>query len=110
MSSNKAYEKKEFLISMRKKTGPGLTNAPVWILQKAGKRIWNPKRKRHWKEADFGKLYEKLKKREKNAKQRGRGKVKRKVMLHKKSKKGKHTGRRVLKTRKQRKIRIKDGY
>jgi len=46
MAKNKDQEFKDFLISTRKKIRPGLTNAPVWVLQKAGKRIWNPKRKK----------------------------------------------------------------
>jgi len=59
MARNKDESFKEFIISARKKIGPGLTNAPVWILQKAGKRIWNKKAKRHWRRADIGKLYKK---------------------------------------------------
>lgn len=65
MAKNKDAEFKEFLISSRKKIRPGLTNAPVWVLQKAGKRIWNPKSKRTWKDVDLGKLYRKRKHREK---------------------------------------------
>ncbi|HZX34146.1 MAG TPA: hypothetical protein VFF09_02080 [archaeon] len=67
MSRNKDSDKKEFLISARKKIGPGVTNAPVWILQKAGKRIWNKKGKRHWRSTELGKLYRK--------KQREQGKI-----------------------------------
>ncbi|MFH1588030.1 MAG: hypothetical protein ABIA76_01690 [Candidatus Diapherotrites archaeon] len=59
MARNKTEEKKEFLIATRKKISPGVTNAPVWILQKAGKRIWNPKAKRHWRSTDLGKLFKK---------------------------------------------------
>ena len=107
MSSNKKYEKKEFLISIRKRVGPGLTNAPVWILQKAGKRIWNPKRKRTWGEADFGKTFEKQEKKKKKAKQKGRGKDKRKIPLKKKIHRGKKTAKRMLKRKKTRRERIK---
>lgn len=64
MASNKEQEFKEFLISSRKKIGPGLTNAPVWVLRKAGKRIWNPKQKRHWKNVDMGHLFRTKKKKE----------------------------------------------
>lgn len=64
MASNRDSEKKDFLIAARKKIGPGLTNAPVWIMQKAGKRIWNKKAKRHWKRADLGKLFKKSKRAE----------------------------------------------
>ena len=56
---NKTQEKKEFLISARKKIGPGVTNAPVWILQKAGKRIWNKKGHRHWRSTELGNLFKK---------------------------------------------------
>ena len=64
----KSQEEKEFLIATRKKIGPGSTNAPVWILRKAGKRIWNKKGKRHWRQTDFGRLFKK--------KQREQGKIK----------------------------------
>ena len=64
MSRNKEQEKKDFLISTRKKIGPGITNAPVWVLQKAGKRIWNKRQKRHWKRTDLGKEFEKQKKKQ----------------------------------------------
>ncbi|MFA4907758.1 MAG: hypothetical protein WC602_05800 [archaeon] len=57
MSSRKEPEFKEFLIATRKKIGPGMTNAPVWVLQKAGKRIWNKKQKRHWRKAELGKMF-----------------------------------------------------
>ena len=62
MSSRKDEDLKEFLISARKKIGPGLTNAPVWVLQKAGKRIWNPKRNRNWRETSLGAQFRKRKK------------------------------------------------
>ena len=70
MAKNKDSELKQFLVSSRKKIRPGLTNAPVWVLQKAGKRIWNPKSKRTWKNVDLGKLYRKRKHREKAATRR----------------------------------------
>jgi hypothetical protein len=63
MARNKEKEFKQFLISSRKSVGPGMTNAPVWVLQKAGKRIWNPKAKRSWKEVGFGGTYRKREKR-----------------------------------------------
>ena len=63
MARNKDKEFKDFLISRRRSTGPGLTNAPVWVLQKAGRRIWNPKGKRTWKDADFGHQFRTQKKR-----------------------------------------------
>ncbi|PIN85388.1 MAG: hypothetical protein COV47_02520 [Candidatus Diapherotrites archaeon CG11_big_fil_rev_8_21_14_0_20_37_9] len=55
----KTQEEKEFLISARKEIGPGVTNAPVWILQKAGKRIWNKKGHRHWRSTNLGLLFKK---------------------------------------------------
>lgn len=61
MSSRKEGELKDFLIAVRKKIGPGITNAPVWVMQKAGKRIWNARAKRHWRDTDFGKQFRKLK-------------------------------------------------
>ena len=68
MSSNKEKEKKDFLISTRKSVSAGATSVPVWILQKAGKRIWNPKQKRHWSMTSMGKDYRKRKKGEKRKK------------------------------------------
>ncbi len=61
MARHKEKAKKDFFISERKKIGPGLTNAPVWIVQKKGERIWNTKQKRQWKNVDLGKLYKKKK-------------------------------------------------
>lgn len=57
MSSRKEKEFKEFLIATRKKIGPGMTNAPVWVLRKAGKRIWNKKQKRQWRKVGMGKMF-----------------------------------------------------
>ena len=54
MASSKEQEEKDFLISKRKKIAAGLTSAPVWVMQKSNKRIWNPKGKRHWSQTDFG--------------------------------------------------------
>jgi hypothetical protein len=53
MARHKTEEFKNFQISERKKIGSGLTNAPVWIMQKAGKRIWNSRQKRTWKTIDI---------------------------------------------------------
>jgi hypothetical protein len=57
MAKNKTQEFKDFSISMRKKIGSGLTNAPVWLMQKAGKRIWGKKQKRTWKNIKMGKEF-----------------------------------------------------
>ena len=60
MARNKTRDKKEFLIAQRDKVGPGYLNTPVWIIQKAGKRIWNRRQKRNWRQTEFGAEYEKL--------------------------------------------------
>ena len=60
MARNKTREKKEFLIAQRSKVGPGYLNTPVWIIQKAGKRIWNRRQKRNWKQTEFGAEFTKL--------------------------------------------------
>jgi len=57
MARHKEKEFKDFMISERKKIGSGLTNAPVWLMQKAGKRIWSTKQKRTWKNIDMKKRY-----------------------------------------------------
>jgi hypothetical protein len=61
MGRNKEEKFKDFIISERKKIGSGLTNAPVWTMQKAEKRMWNSRQKRTWKNIDLGKRYEKQK-------------------------------------------------
>ncbi len=58
MARNKEQDKKDFFIAKRKSVGAGVTNAPVWVLQKAGKRIWNKKQKRHWRDTNLGKEFE----------------------------------------------------
>ena len=63
MARNKEKALKDFLISVRKRVSPGVTSAPVWVLQKAGKRIWNKSAKRHWRKTEFGL---KFRKRQKN--------------------------------------------
>ncbi|MDO8627839.1 MAG: hypothetical protein Q7K42_05200 [Candidatus Diapherotrites archaeon] len=54
MTKDKTQKFKEFLITVRKTRGSGTTNAPVWAMQKAQKRIWNMFGKRHWRSTDFG--------------------------------------------------------
>jgi hypothetical protein len=90
MSSNKEQGLKDYLISQRKKIGPGLTNVPVWTIQKKGERIWNPKQKRTWKDVGFGKAYRKLKNKE-SGNIRGVGKKGKKI---KKKLKGSKLGHR----------------
>ncbi|MBU0662655.1 MAG: hypothetical protein ABH854_03520 [Candidatus Diapherotrites archaeon] len=82
--SHKSQEKKEFLSSARKKIGPGLTNAPVWVMQKKQSRIWNKKQKRHWRRTKLGLLFKK--------KQGEQGKLKR-IKPGSKKKAGKRNGR-----------------
>ena len=60
MAKNKEEKFKEFIISKRKSLSSGLTNVPVWIMQKAGKRIYSGKSKRHWRNIDVGKEYTKV--------------------------------------------------
>ncbi len=59
MSRNKDKEFKDFQISERKKIGSGLTSAPVWLMQKAGKRLWNSRQKRTWKNIGIGDRFKK---------------------------------------------------
>ena len=62
MARNKEKALKDFLISVRKRVSPGVTSAPVWVLQKAGKRIWNKSAKRHWRRTEFGLKFRKRQK------------------------------------------------
>ncbi|MFH1225039.1 MAG: hypothetical protein V1676_04510 [Candidatus Diapherotrites archaeon] len=81
---HKTQELKEFLIAARKKIGPGMTNAPVWAMRKAGKRLWNKKQKRHWRSTKLGLLFKK--KQRKSGKQ-GRGKRAKSGKMHPKKRK-----------------------
>ena len=81
MSRNKDSETKEFLTAARKEVGAGLTNVPVWIMQKAGKRIWNRRQNRHWRSTKLGKRFKKKQVEQgkiKNTKPVKSGKIKRK--------------------------------
>lgn len=80
MAKHKSGEKKEFLIAVRKRTGASITNAPVWIMQKAKKRIYNTKGNRHWRRTNFGTQFERT--------QKEQGKVKMKIKRGKKYRKG----------------------
>lgn len=64
MARAKDKEKKDFLIAARKKIGPGITNAPIWVIQRAGRRIFNKRQKRNWREADLGKRFKKAKRKQ----------------------------------------------
>lgn len=59
MSSHKDHQMKKFIISTRKKITAGLTNAPVFAMQKKRKRIYNQKGKRHWRNIDLGLMFKK---------------------------------------------------
>ena len=61
MGSNKEKGLKDFLIAVRKKSSSGVSNAPIWVVQKKGERVWNPKAKRHWRSTTLGEDYEKMK-------------------------------------------------
>ncbi len=74
----KDAELKDFLIAQRRKIGTGMSNAPVWVMQKAGKRIYNKRAKKHWRETSLGAAFRKA--------QRKQGKVK----GHRKIKSGDH--------------------
>ncbi|RLG70203.1 MAG: hypothetical protein DRO04_02225 [Candidatus Iainarchaeum archaeon] len=60
MAVNKSQALKDFLIAKRQEVSPSIMSAPVWAMQKAGKRIYNTHRNRHWRRTDFGKQYRKL--------------------------------------------------
>lgn len=50
MSSRKEKELKDYLISARKKRSEKLSEAPVWVIQRAGKRFFNRHQQRNWRE------------------------------------------------------------
>ena len=72
MTTRKDEAKKEFLIATRKKLGPSIVNAPFWVVQKAGKRIWNKRSKRHWRQTKLGGLFTKLQRKSSKRKVKGR--------------------------------------
>ncbi len=50
MGSQKTQNEKDFLITVRKKHSDRLSPAPVWVTIKSGKRHYNKKQKRNWRE------------------------------------------------------------
>ena len=70
MARHKDEDKKQFLIAARKKIGPSISAAPVWVMQKAKKRIWNKRRDRHWRSTHLGALFEKKKNEQKGFRKR----------------------------------------
>ncbi|MDP2665954.1 MAG: hypothetical protein Q8P05_00410 [Candidatus Diapherotrites archaeon] len=59
MSSHKDREMKKHIIVTRQRITSGLTNAPVFAMQKKRARIYNTKAKRHWRSIDLGKMFKK---------------------------------------------------
>jgi len=59
MARNKEQGLKDFLITKRKQIKASVSSSPVWVIQKAGKRFWNKKGKRTWKDIELGHLYRK---------------------------------------------------
>jgi hypothetical protein len=72
MSSTKDKDFKDFIISEKKKIGTGTSSTPVWVMQKAGKRVSGRRQARGWKENDFGARH---RKRKLDAKRQKRGKA-----------------------------------
>ena len=82
----KDSELKGFLIAQRRKIGSGVSNAPVWVMQKAGKRIYNKRAKKHWRETGLGAKFRKLEKRLGKGRRKGGAKAKRgRIVKHGKS-------------------------
>lgn len=57
MSSRKDKELKDFLISTRKHKSPRLSEAPVWVIQRSGKRYFNQHQQRNWRETHLALEY-----------------------------------------------------
>jgi len=51
---------KEYLISQRKKIKAGVSGAPVWVMMKSGKRMWNKRGKRNWRRTELGHEYNRV--------------------------------------------------
>lgn len=92
MSTHKDQKMKKHIIATRKRITPGLTNAPVFAMQKKRARIYNKKAKRHWRAIDMGALHRKKTKESNRPKgfkktKRNTGKAKPNVhRMHKKKK------------------------
>lgn len=69
MTNRKDQELKDFLINARKKNSSKLSDAPIWVIQKAGKRFYNPRQHRNWRETHLGlKYHNMIRSRKKNKK------------------------------------------
>ncbi len=68
MSSRKDQEKKDFLIHARKKRSQQLSEAPIWVIQRAGKRYFNRHQQRNWRETHLALGYHNKARRQKKHK------------------------------------------
>ena len=66
MTSHKDKDFKDFIVTLRQGFKAGISVAPVWAMQKAGKRIWNSKQKRHWRDVRIGDLFKRKQRKEGN--------------------------------------------
>ena len=78
MGSLKEKKLKDYLIAIRKKSSSGISNAPVWVVQRKGERVWNPKSRRHWRSTTLGKDFRKREKKDKKTHRRWKSKGKNK--------------------------------
>ncbi len=78
MGRKKSLETKLSLIAERKKIGESFFNAPLWLWQKAKKRIFTKKR-RAWRETKIGKKIRKRRIARERGKIRGVTKKRKKV-------------------------------
>jgi ribosomal protein L39E len=62
MGSRKSKEEKDFLVTVRRKHSDRLSPAPVWVIPRAGKRLFNRKQLRNWRETALSLEFEKQKK------------------------------------------------
>jgi len=72
MAGNKRKELKDFLIAARKKVGQSITKAPFWAVRKKGKRIFEKKHKRHWKNTELGAEFKASEKRQEKKRVKGK--------------------------------------
>lgn len=70
MSKRKDQEFKDFLITARKKKSPKLSDAPIWAIQKAGKRMFNKSQHRNWRETKLALGYHNQQKKKKKHKEK----------------------------------------
>jgi ribosomal protein L39E len=68
MSTRKEKEFKDFLVKARKKRSQQLSEAPVWVIQRAGKRYFNRHQQRNWRETHLARDYHNKKRKRKKHK------------------------------------------